>query len=47
MPTDYEQTQRYLQITGLKLGFLVNFRDKYLKPSRVVRIDTDSGNKYR
>ncbi len=36
---DYYQTQRYLQETGLKLAFLVNFRDKYIKPKRIVRID--------
>ncbi|KKW10559.1 MAG: hypothetical protein UY50_C0031G0017 [Parcubacteria group bacterium GW2011_GWA2_49_9] len=44
---DYAQTQRYLQITGLKLGLLVNFRDKYVKPERIVRIDTDRAQKYR
>lgn len=36
---DYYQTQRYLQETGLKLAILVNFRDKYIKPRRIVRID--------
>lgn len=36
---DYYQTQRYLQETGLKLGLLVNFRDKYIKPKRIVRIE--------
>ena len=36
---DYYQLQRYLQETGLRLGLLVNFRSKYLKPLRVVRID--------
>lgn len=35
---DYYQTQRYLQETGLKLAILVNFRDKYIKPKRIVRI---------
>ena len=43
---DYVQTQRYLQITGLKLGLLVNFRAKYVKPERIVRIDTDRAQKY-
>ena len=43
---DYYQTQRYLQSTKLKLGFLVNFRNRYLKPVRVVRIDTSSRLKY-
>lgn len=36
---DYYQMQRYLQESGLKLGILVNFRDKYIKPRRIVRID--------
>lgn len=35
----YRQLQNYLQQTGLKLGFLVNFRDGYLKPKRIVRIE--------
>ena len=29
---DYVQTQRYLQAGGYKLGLLVNFRNRYLKP---------------
>lgn len=37
---DYYQTQRYLQETGLRLGILVNFRDKYIKPKRIIRIDS-------
>jgi len=36
---DYYQTQRYLQESGLKLALLVNFRDKYIKPKRIVRIE--------
>jgi GxxExxY protein len=36
---DYYQTQRYLQETRLKLAILVNFRDKYIKPKRIVRIE--------
>jgi len=36
---DYYQIQRYLQESGLKLGILVNFRDKLIKPKRIVRID--------
>ena len=39
---DYEQVQRYLQETQLKLGILVNFRNQYIKPVRVVRIDTSN-----
>jgi GxxExxY protein len=41
---DYYQTQRYLQETGLRLAILVNFRDKYVKPRRIVRIDTVRAN---
>ncbi len=37
---DYEQVQRYLQATQMKLGVLVNFRNQYLKPIRIVKIDT-------
>lgn len=37
---DYEQVQRYLQETGARLGLLVNFRNKYIKPVRVVKIDS-------
>lgn len=44
---DYNQTQRYLQETQIKLGILVNFRNKYLKPARIVRIDTNNKNKYQ
>ena len=36
---DYRQIQHYLQESRLKLGLLVNFRNKYLKPARVVRIE--------
>lgn len=36
---DYYQLQRYLQATGMKLGILVNFRNQYLRPARVVRIE--------
>ncbi|MEK7560132.1 MAG: GxxExxY protein [Patescibacteria group bacterium] len=34
---DYYQLHRYLQDSGIKLGLLVNFRNKYLKPIRVIR----------
>ncbi len=37
---NYRQIQNYLQQTQLKLGLLVNFRNKYLKPIRVIRIDS-------
>jgi len=43
---DYYQVQRYLQILNIKLGLLVNFRNRYLKPIRVIRIDTDVRNKF-
>ncbi|MCK9351161.1 MAG: GxxExxY protein [Candidatus Pacebacteria bacterium] len=38
-PDDYRQIQNYLQSSLLKLGLLVNFRKKYLRPIRIVRID--------
>ncbi len=34
---DYIQTQRYLVAGGLKLGIIVNFRNRHLKPIRVIR----------
>ena len=37
-PTDFVQTQRYLQATGAKLGILVNFGPKYAQAERVVLI---------
>ncbi|MDE2188386.1 MAG: GxxExxY protein [Patescibacteria group bacterium] len=36
----YRQIQNYLQYTQLKLGLLVNFRQFYLKPKRIIRIDS-------
>jgi len=33
---DYYQLKRYLVSLNKKLGILVNFRDKYLKPKRVL-----------
>lgn len=35
---DFEQVQRYLRAANLKLGILINFRGKYLKPQRVLQI---------
>lgn len=35
----YRQIQNYLQQSQLRLGLLVNFRAKYLKPVRIIRID--------
>ena len=43
---DYYQVQRYLQILKIKLGLIVNFANRYLKPIRVVRIDTDARRKF-
>ena len=43
---DYYQAQRYLQSSGLKLALVVNFRNRYLKPKRIVRIDTDAKKKF-
>ncbi|MDO9399735.1 MAG: GxxExxY protein [bacterium] len=36
---NYRQIQNYLQQTQIKLGLLVNFRNRYLKPIRIIRID--------
>ncbi|OGD30609.1 hypothetical protein A2W39_00950 [Candidatus Azambacteria bacterium RIFCSPHIGHO2_01_46_10] len=43
---DYYQVQRYLQASGIKLALLINFRNRYLKPIRIVRIDTDIKSKF-
>ena len=43
---DYYQVQRYLQCSGHKLGLLVNFRNRYLKPIRIIKIDTQYKNKF-
>lgn len=43
---DYYQTQRYLQSSGIKLALLVNFRNRYLKPIRIIKIETDAKNKF-
>lgn len=37
---DYYQIQRYLQTNKIKLGLLVNFRNRYLKPIRIIRINS-------
>lgn len=36
LKTDYYQLQRYLHSAQIKLGILVNFREQYLKPKRVL-----------
>jgi len=33
---DYYQIQRYLQATKIKLGLIINFNDRYLKPRRII-----------
>ena len=43
---DYYQLQRYLQTSQIKLGLLVNFRNRYLKPLRIVRIDSSAIEKF-
>ncbi|MDP3004178.1 MAG: GxxExxY protein [Candidatus Azambacteria bacterium] len=43
---DYYQLQRYLQVLNKRLGLLVNFRNRFIKPSRIVKIDTDAKNKF-
>ena len=42
---DYYQVKRYLEISKRPLGLIVNFRDKYLKPKRVLNgqfVDSDN-----
>lgn len=34
--TDFYQTKRYLIALNKKLGLIVNFREKYLKPKRII-----------
>lgn len=33
---DYYQIKRYLNVLDERLGLLVNFRDRYLKPRRIL-----------
>ena len=43
VPTgDYDQVQRYLQATGVKLGILVNFGGMYVRSHRVLKVDYSS-----
>ncbi|MBI2025233.1 GxxExxY protein [Candidatus Kaiserbacteria bacterium] len=37
---DYSQIQRYLQASKIKLGLLINFRSKYLRPIRIIRFNS-------
>ena len=43
---DYYQTQRYLQALNVKLALLVNFRNRYLKPIRIIKIETDAKSRF-
>ena len=43
---DYYQTQRYMQSSGIRLALLVNFRSRYLKPIRLIRIDTSAKSRF-
>lgn len=43
---DFYQIQRYLQVLDKKLGLIVNFRNRYLKPVRVVKIETDTRKRF-
>lgn len=43
---DYYQIQRYLQSCERKLGLLVNFRYEYIKPKRIIRIETNARLKF-
>ena len=43
---DYYQIQRYLQILNKRLGLLVNFRNRYLKPLRIIHLDTNARAKF-
>jgi GxxExxY protein len=43
---DYFQVQRYLQSSSIKLGLLINFRSMYLRPKRIIRIETDNKLKF-
>jgi GxxExxY protein len=36
---DYAQIQRYLWVLNKDLGILVNFRSKFLKPQRILKIN--------
>ncbi len=46
LKSDYYQVQRYLQISNKKLALIINFHSKYLRPARIVRIDTDARSRF-
>lgn len=41
---DYNQMQRYLQASNIELGLIVNFRNTYLKPKRILNTKLYSDN---
>ena len=41
---DYFQMQRYLEAADIKLGLIVNFRNFYLKPKRVINPKYDKNH---
>jgi|SRR3989344_5361663 len=41
---DYYQVRRYLKSLNKKLGILVNFRDNYLRPKRVLNSSFEENN---
>lgn len=43
---DYFQIQRYLQALNIKLGLLVNFQNRYLKPMRIIKINANIKTKF-
>jgi len=38
---EYYQMRRYLKAADKKLGIIVNFRDKYLRPKRILNSSSD------
>lgn len=38
---DYYQMQRYLKSSNIQLGIIINFRDSFLKPKRVINSNFD------
>lgn len=43
---DYYQAQRYLQFSQIRLALIINFRNRYLKPIRIVRIDSSAKQRF-
>jgi GxxExxY protein len=41
---DYLQMQRYSNAAGLELGLIINFRNTYLKPKRILNFKLKSGS---